>query len=157
MPDTHYWVARGTNFDHASEVRDLAQQKGRKGYPGAFFKQEGEDGLLLLDDTDCFCMVGGRDQMAQELNNIGEHVIRLRQLVGARRSIEMWAYREKLPQKGGRVTAVMIAQANHRVPDTMRPVRNPGSRGGEGGPDDPPWGATVELRKVAKAMDWVEA
>jgi hypothetical protein len=157
MPDTYYWVARGTNFARVSEVRDLTQRNGRKGYPGAFFKQEGEDGLLLLDDTDCFCMTGGRQQMAMELDGIRDYVIRLRQLVGSNRSIEMWGYHEKVHLGGDRVTAIMIAQAGHPgVPETMERIRNPNALVGDGGADDPPWGATVELRKVANAMPWVK-
>jgi hypothetical protein len=156
MPDTYYWVARGTNFARVSEVRDLTQQHGRKTYPGAFFKQEGEDGLLLLADADCFCMTGGRQQMATELGGIGEYVIQLRQSVGSNRAIAMWGYHEKVRLGGDRVTAVIIAQASYGVPETMELIRNPNARFGDGGVDDPPWSGTVKVQKVANAMGWVK-
>lgn len=158
MPDTYYWVARGQAFARVDDVRRDTEANGRKGYPEAFFKQAGQDGLLLLADGDCFCMTGGRGQIQRELGPIGNHVIRLAQAVGTNRVLAMWAYREKVHVLGDRVTAIMIAPGPYGgVPPTMKQILNPGVSFDARGPDDPPWGGTVELRKIAQAIDWIES
>jgi hypothetical protein len=157
VPDTCYWVARGRNFAHVGEVRDLTQENGRKGRPGFFFKQAGRNDPLQLDDTDVFCMTGGRDGIQAELNET--KLYRIVVLVaGMQPTLEMYACREKLPHIGGdRVTAIMIAPGPCRgVPKTMEEVRDPDVTLAARGPDDPPWGAAVDLGKVASAMDWIK-